>query len=296
MDERIELMKSGSGFIAALDQSGGSTPKTLANYGVPPSEYGENEALMFDLVHKMRVRIMTNSEFGRPHILGAILFERTMHGQVGDKCGSQYLWQDKSILPFLKIDVGLEPLANGVQFMKPIPKLSVRLEEAKSLDVFGTKMRSVIKENNAIAIREIVDQQFEFAQSILEHDLIPIVEPEIDIHIDEKLQAEEVLRDCLRSSLNDLDEKQMVIFKLTLPEQSNFYHEFATHPRVLRVAALSGGYSQEESVSRLRENDSMIASFSRALTEKLGRDLTEEQFSTELRQAIQGISSASGSD
>ncbi len=295
MDERIELMKSGSGFIAALDQSGGSTPKTLENYGVPPSEYNDNEELMFDLVHQMRVRIMTNSEFARPHILGAILFEKTMHGQVGDKCGSQYLWQDKSILPFLKIDVGLEPVLNGVQFMKPVPNLSARLEEAKSLDVFGTKMRSVIKENNAVAIREIVDQQFEFARSILEHGLIPIVEPEIDIHIDEKLQAEEVLRDCLRNSLDGLQGDETVVFKLTLPEQRNFYHEFTIHPRVLRVAALSGGYSQKESISRLSDNDEMIASFSRALTENLQRDLMEEQFSTQLGQAIQGISSASAS-
>ncbi|MXX95511.1 MAG: fructose bisphosphate aldolase [Gammaproteobacteria bacterium] len=295
MDERIQLMKSGSGFIAALDQSGGSTPKTLQNYGVSSLEYGDNEELMFDLVHQMRVRIMTNSVFARPNVLGAILFEKTMHGNVGAKCGSQYLWQDKSILPFLKIDVGLEPVLNGVQFMKPIPNLSARLEEAKSLDVFGTKMRSVIKENDAVAIREIVDQQFKFARSILEHGLIPIVEPEIDIHIDEKLPAEEVLRECLRNSLEGLQGEETVVFKLTLPEQKNFYHEFTNHPRVLRVAALSGGYNQNESISRLSENDQMIASFSRALTENLRRDLTEEKFSTQLSQAIQGISSASAS-
>ena len=293
MDKRIEHMKSAIGFIAALDQSGGSTPKTLVNYGIPQHEYDGQEALMFDLVHAMRVRIMKDPSFVRPHILGAILFEKTMRDRVGDKCSSQYLWQEKSILPFLKIDVGLASEQDGGQMMKPIPNLNERLEEAKTLDVFGTKMRSVIKAPNPDTIKEVVKQQFELAKAICAHGLIPIVEPEIDIHVEHKTTAEELLREELRQALADLPGNERVIFKLTLPDIKDFYSEFAVHPRVVRLAALSGGYSQTVSISKLKENNRMIASFSRALTEELRRDQPDEEFSRALRRAIQGIAAAS---
>lgn len=287
------LMRVGAGFIAALDQSGGSTPKTLERYGVPNAEFENDEDLMFDLVHAMRVRIMTNGAFGRPRVLGAILFEKTMRDTVDGLKASQYLWQRKSILPFLKIDVGLADESSGVQMMKPFTNLSDRLNEAKSLDVFGTKMRSVIKECNRQSIEDIVEQQFDYARTILEHGLVPIVEPEIDINATDKSECEEVLRLNLERRLATLDDNEHVVFKLTLPEQPNFYRELSRHPRVLRVAALSGGYSQEESIRRLGENQSMIASFSRALTEELRRDMEESDFSGALDRAIEGISRAS---
>ena len=293
MPEQQMLMRVGAGFIAALDQSGGSTPKTLERYGVPQSEFENDEDLMFDLVHTMRVRIMTNSAFGRPRVLGAILFEKTMRDTVDGLKASQYLWQRKSILPFLKIDVGLADESSGVQMMKPFTDLTSRLNEAKSLDVFGTKMRSVIKRCNRQAIEDIVEQQFDYARTILEHGLVPIVEPEIDINAPDKSECEEVLRLNLERRLATLDDDEHVVFKLTLPEQPNFYSELSRHPRVLRVAALSGGYSQEESIRRLSENRSMIASFSRALTEELQRDMAETDFSSALDRAIEGISTAS---
>ena len=293
MPEQQMLMRVGAGFIAALDQSGGSTPKTLERYGVPNAEFENDEDLMFDLVHAMRVRIMTNGAFGRPRVLGAILFEKTMRDTVDGLKASQYLWQRKSILPFLKIDVGLADESSGVQMMKPFTNLSDRLNEAKSLDVFGTKMRSVIKECNRQSIEDIVEQQFDYARTILEHGLVPIVEPEIDINATDKSECEEVLRLNLERRLATLDDNEHVVFKLTLPEQPNFYRELSRHPRVLRVAALSGGYSQEESIRRLGENQSMIASFSRALTEELRRDMEESDFSGALDRAIEGISRAS---
>lgn len=293
MPEQQMLMRVGAGFIAALDQSGGSTPKTLERYGVPQSEFENDEELMFELVHAMRVRIMTSIAFGRPRVLGAILFEKTMRDTVDGLKASQYLWQRKSILPFLKIDVGLADESSGVQMMKPFTDLSNRLNEAKSLDVFGTKMRSVIKRCNRQAIEDIVKQQFDYARTILEHGLVPIVEPEIDINASDKAECEEVLRLNLERRLATLDDNEHVVFKLTLPEQPNFYSELSRHPRVLRVAALSGGYSQEESIRRLNENQSMIASFSRALTEELRRDMAENDFSSALDRAIEGISTAS---
>ena len=293
MPEQQMLMRVGAGFIAALDQSGGSTPKTLERYGVPNDEFENDEDLMFDLVHAMRVRIMTNGAFGRPRVLGAILFEKTMRDTVDGLKASQYLWQRKSILPFLKIDVGLADESSGVQMMKPFTNLSDRLNEAKSLDVFGTKMRSVIKECNRQSIEDIVEQQFDYARTILEHGLVPIVEPEIDINSPDKSECEEVLRLNLERRLATLDDNEHVVFKLTLPEQPNFYRKLSRHPRVLRVAALSGGYSQEESIRRLGENQSMIASFSRALTEELRRDMEESDFSGALDRAIEGISRAS---
>lgn len=293
MPEQRMLMRVGAGFIAALDQSGGSTPKTLERYGVPQVEFAADEDLMFELVHAMRVRIMTSESFARPRVLGAILFEKTMRDSVEGLKASQYLWQRKSILPFLKIDVGLAEESSGVQLMKPIPNIDERLEEAKQLDVFGTKMRSVIKQCNPSAIEDIVDQQFEFAKSILEHGLVPIVEPEIDINAPDKQECENLLRNNLQRQVNGLDEHQHVVFKLTLPEEPNFYEEFTRHPRVLRVAALSGGYSQEESVQRLSDNRNMIASFSRALTEELRRDMDGTDFAAALDRAISGISQAS---
>lgn len=292
MTERREMMSTAAGFIAALDQSGGSTPKALQNYGVDESAYSSEDE-MFALVHDMRVRIMSNKAFARPRILGAILFEKTMRDEVDGLKSSQYLWQRKSILPFLKIDVGLAEESNGIQLMKPVENIADRLEEAKELDVFGTKMRSVIKEANAVSIRQIVDQQFELAEKILEHDLVPIVEPEVDINSQNKLECERILRDELNAHLDTLSDDQVVIFKLTLPEEDGFYDSFVSHPSVLRVAALSGGYTQEESVRRLRSNEGMIASFSRALTEELRKSQSELEFGTALNRAIEDIASAS---
>lgn len=292
MSERREMMRSAAGFIAALDQSGGSTPKALANYGVDESAYSSEDE-MFELVHAMRVRIMTNKSFSRPRILGAILFEKTMRDDVDGLKASQYLWQRKSILPFLKIDVGLADESDGIQLMKPVENIADRLEEAKALDVFGTKMRSVIKDSNEVSIKQIVEQQFEMAAKILEHGLVPIVEPEVDIASPNKLACEEILREELRAHVAALTGEQVVVFKLTLPEEAGFYDEFVGHPRVLRVAALSGGYTQEESINRLQSNEGMIASFSRALTEELRRPMTDLDFGTALNRAIEGIAAAS---
>lgn len=286
-------MRVGTGFIAALDQSGGSTPKTLERYGIPASEFSANEDMMFDLVHAMRVRIMTNRAFSRPRVLGAILFEKTMHDSVDGLKASQYLWQRKSILPFLKIDVGLAEEAAGVQMMKPITDLENRLKKAKTLDVFGTKMRSVIKQCNRAAIEDVVAQQFEYARTILKHGLVPIVEPEVDINAPDKADCEDVLKINIERHLMALGDDEDVVFKLTLPEHTNFYSSLSRHPRVLRVAALSGGYSQEESIHRLGANRPMIASFSRALTEELRRDMADTEFHSALERAINGISEAS---
>lgn len=292
MNAQIEQMGSGSGFIAALDQSGGSTPKALLRYGIQESEYSD-EATMFDLVHTMRTRIMTDESFMRPRILGAILFEGTMQRDVEGMPSSRYLWDRKHILPFLKIDSGLADEHDGVQVMKPIVNLTERIVEAKSLGVFGTKMRSVIKAPSPSGIENIANQQFEVAQQIIDCGMVPIVEPEIDIAADDKTKCEEILREHLRTGLDGLSDGSQVVFKLTLPEEVNFYQEFTTHPRVLRVAALSGGYSQDESNRRLAENRNMIASFSRALTEHLRVDQSDGEFSSSLDSAIEGIAQAS---
>ena len=292
--EKQDRMKFGTGFIAALDQSGGSTPKVLTNYGVPSDEYEHDEVKMFDLVHDMRVRIMSHQDFGYPRILGAILFEQTMHRNVNGLNSSVYLWQERGVLPFLKIDNGLAPEKNGVQLMKPIQDIEPRLETAKSLDVFGTKMRSVIKEANRSAIYKVVEQQFAYAKTINEHGLIPIVEPEIDIRAEAKKECEQILLDALTVHLMKLSDKHRVIFKLTLPEVDDFYKEFTDHPKVLRLAALSGGYSRSEAVRRLSRNVGMIASFSRALVEGLTRDMSSEHFGTELLKSIVLIADQSG--
>lgn len=292
--EKRDRMKFGTGFIAALDQSGGSTPKVLTNYGVPAVEYEQDESKMFDIVHDMRVRIMTHQDFGYPRILGAILFEQTMHRNVNDTNSSVYLWRERGVLPFLKIDNGLAPEANGVQLMKPIQDIGPRLETAKSLDVFGTKMRSVIKEPNRTAIYEVVEQQFSYAKTINEHGLIPIVEPEVDIKAEAKKECEQILNDALTVHLMKLSDEHRVIFKLTLPEEDDFYKEFTDHPKVLRLAALSGGYSRAEAVRRLSRNTGMIASFSRALVEGLTRDMSSEDFGEKLLKSIVLIADQSG--
>ncbi len=290
--KQIQQMKTGPGFIAALDQSGGSTPKALKAYGVDADRYSNDEE-MFDLVHNMRVRIMTNDEFCQPRILGAILFEGTMQRHVKGQPTSEYLWSEKHILPFLKIDVGLADEQNGVQCMKPIGNLVARLQEAKGLQVFGTKMRSVIKSPNETGIKAVSEQQFDYAQQICDQGLVPIVEPEIDINSEDKNGCEEILIRNLVAGLDSLSDEARIVFKLTLPEQTNFYERFNSHPKVLRVAALSGGYSQKESNRRLTANRGMIASFSRALTEELREQQSDDQFSNALDSAIAGIATAS---
>lgn len=292
LEQQITQMQTAPGFIAALDQSGGSTPKALERYGVAASAWNTEDE-MFNLVHAMRVRIMSNQVFSRPRILGAILFEGTMHRDVEGIPSSRYLWDQKEILPFLKIDVGLADEVDGVQCMKPIGNLVARLEEAKELGVFGTKMRSVIKTASGSGIKAVVEQQYDYAQQIWNAGMVPIVEPEIDIEAADKRRCEHMLRDQLVSGLEKLTPEARIVFKLTLPEEANFYREFTQHEKVLRVAALSGGYSQEKSNNRLQANDSMIASFSRALTEDLRESQTDEVFTRALDQSIEGISSAS---
>ena len=292
MSEQIERMGRGSGFIAALDQSGGSTPKALQLYGVDDSAYRSDEE-MFDTVHAMRTRIMTDSRFTGTHVLGAILFQNTLEREVLGQPTSQYLWREKQIVPFLKVDYGMDDVADGVQIMKPIPDLDERLIRAKALDVFGTKMRSVIKEANGRGIAKAVAQQFEFGTNILARGLVPIIEPEVDIHAIDKYDCENLLRDNLRVQLAGLDGDLPVIFKLTLPETDNFYQEFCEHTKVLRVVALSGGYSREESNIKLSNNQGVIASFSRALTEGLQAGQTVADFSAMLGSTVESIAAAS---
>ena len=292
MSEQIERMGRGSGFIAALDQSGGSTPKALQLYGVDDSAYSSDDE-MFDTVHAMRTRIMTDSRFTGTHVLGAILFQNTLEREVLGQPTSQYLWREKQIVPFLKVDYGMDDVADGVQIMKPIPDLDERLIRAKALDVFGTKMRSVIKEANGRGIAKAVAQQFEFGTNILARGLVPIIEPEVDIHAIDKYDCENLLRDNLRAQLESLDSELPVIFKLTLPETDNFYQEFCEHTKVLRVVALSGGYSREESNIKLSNNQGVIASFSRALTEGLQAEQSAVDFSAMLGSTVESIAAAS---
>ena len=290
--QQISQMAEGSGFIAALDQSGGSTPKALERYGISNDAWSSEDE-MFDLVHEMRVRIMSNEAFGRPGVLGAILFDGTMRRSVGDTPTARYLWDEKSVLPFLKIDVGLADQSEGVQLMKPIESLRERCGEAKSFGIFGTKMRSVIKSDQPAGIAAVASQQFEYAQTIANAGLVPIVEPEVDIEADNKGDVELKLLSELRKGLDDLTDGTKIVFKLTLPEQSNLYREFTHHEKVLRVAALSGGYSQEESNRRLGNNEGMIASFSRALTELLRVNQTDAEFTEALASSIDSIAAAS---
>ena len=292
MADRKMLMKSAPGFIAALDQSGGSTPKTLAGYGVASDRWASEED-MFELVHEMRSRIIATPAFRRPRILGAILFQNTLDRKIDGQYTSQYLWRRKGILPFLKIDQGLAELNDGVRLMKPFASLWERCSAALDLDAFGTKMRSVIKQANVSGIREVVEQQFAYAEEIYAYGLVPIVEPEIDIHSPEKRICEEILHSELIRALGKASTKLRLVFKLTLPEEPNFYRGLGDDDQVLRVAALSGGYSQVEANDRLAANQGMIASFSRALTEKLRENQAEEAFSARLSSAIALIAEAS---
>jgi len=290
--DQLERISVGSGFIAALDQSGGSTPKALKLYGIEESSYS-NEAEMFDLVHAMRTRIIKSSVFTSDRILGVILFEMTMNREIDGVGAAEYLWNRKGIVPFLKIDNGLLEEVDGVQLMKPIPQLGQRLSDARSLQVFGTKMRSVIKLAHRQGIDSCVKQQFEFAAQILSENLTPIIEPEVDIKSPEKAAAETILKDSLISQLDSLTGDQRVMLKLTLPNIQGFYSDLASHPRVLRVVALSGGYSREKANELLAQNPDLVASFSRALTEGLNSHQSESEFDSVLDESIQSIFDAS---
>ena len=290
--EQLQKAKTDKGFIAALDQSGGSTPKALKLYGVEESEY-KNDAEMFDLVHAMRTRIIKSPAFTGSRILGAILFEMTMNRTIDGKGTAEFLWQNKQILPFLKVDNGLADETNGAQIMKPIPELGTRLESAKSHGVFGTKMRSVIKLGNKTGISDVVKQQFEIGKEILSAGLVPIIEPEVDIKSPEKSDAEILLKAEILDQLNSLAGEQNVMLKLTLPNETGFYAELVKHPRVVRVVALSGGYSREDANKKLAQNHGVIASFSRALTEGLSAQQSETQFNGTLDTTIQAIYEAS---
>ncbi len=293
MNEKLEKMRNGKGFIAALDQSGGSTPKALKLYGVNEDQYS-NEAEMFDLIHKMRTRIIKSPAFNETKILGAILFEQTMDSKIDGKYTADFLWEEKKILPFLKIDKGLNDLdADGVQTMKPNPTLPELLKKANERNIFGTKMRSVIKKASPAGIARVVEQQFEVAAQIVAAGLIPIIEPEVDINNVDKVECEEILRDEIRKHLNALPETSNVMLKLTLPTVENFYEEFTKHPRVVRVVALSGGYSREKANDILSKNKGVIASFSRALTEGLSAQQTDDEFNKTLATTIEGIYEAS---
>ena len=289
MNEKLEKMRNGKGFIAALDQSGGSTLKALKLYGVNEDQYS-NEAEMFDLIHKMRTRIIKSPAFNESKILGAILFEQTMDSKIDGKYTADFLWEEKRILPFLKIDKGLNDLdADGVQTMKPNPTLPELLKKANERNIFGTKMRSVIKKASPAGIARVVEQQFEVAAQIVAAGLVPIIEPEVDINNVDKVQCEEILRDEIRKHLNALPETSNVMLKLTLPTVENFYEEFTKHPRVVRVVALSGGYSREKANDILSKNKGVIASFSRALTEGLSAQQTDDEFNKTLATTIEGI-------
>ena len=290
--EQLEKIKTGKGFIAALDQSGGSTPKALALYGVDESAYA-NEAQMFDLVHQMRSRIITSPAFTGDRILGAILFEMTMDRDVEGKGTAEYLWEDKHVVPFLKIDKGLADEADGAHVMKPMPDLAAVLERANAHSIFGTKMRSVIKLANEAGIKAVVDQQFEVGRQVLAAGLVPIIEPEVDIHSPQKADAEVLLKAALLAALDGLDADQHVMLKVSLPEADGSHAELMQHPNVLRVVALSGGYTREDANVRLFRNHGLIASFSRALTEGLTAQQSKGDFDKALNDAIESIFEAS---
>ncbi len=288
----LDKIKTTTGFIAALDQSGGSTPKALRLYGVDESAYS-NDDEMFACVHAMRTRIITSPSFGGDRILGAILFENTLDRMIEDKSSAHFLWQNKNVVPFLKVDKGLADEENGAQVMKPMPGLGELLAKANAQDVFGTKMRSVIKMANPTGVKAVVSQQFEVGKQILAAGLVPIIEPEVDINSPEKAEAEALLRTELLAELDALDEGQLVMLKLTLPEQANFYEDCINHPNILKVVALSGGYSREVANKMLSENNGMIASFSRALSEGLSAQQTDDEFNAMMDSSIQAIYDAS---
>ncbi|MDC8830095.1 fructose bisphosphate aldolase [Alteromonas gilva] len=287
----LDKIHTQKGFIAALDQSGGSTPKALKLYGIEASEYsGDDE--MFDMVHAMRTRIVTCNAFSGERVVGAILFEDTLDRDIEGLSSARYLWQKKRVIPFLKVDKGLEAEADGVQLMKPIPQLDELLAKANAQDVFGTKMRSVVKLANHDGIKAIVEQQFAIGKQILAAGLVPIIEPEVDINSPEKAAAEALLKLEILTQLNLLDD-QKVMLKLTLPEQANFYKELVDHPNVIKVVALSGGYSRDEANAKLAHNQGVIASFSRALTEGVSAQQSDDEFEKSLNDAIESIYQAS---
>jgi fructose-bisphosphate aldolase class I len=290
--QMLQKVKSQDGFIAALDQSGGSTPKALLLYGVEESEYNGDEE-MFSKVHQMRTRIVTSKSFGGDRILGAILFENTMDREIGGKGTAQFLWEDKQVVPFLKIDKGLADEQDGVQVMKPNPGLDTLLARAKPLGVFGTKMRSVIKTANPTGVKAVVDQQFEVGLQIVAAGLVPIIEPEVDINSSTKAECEKHLKAAILAQLDKLAPDQKVMLKLTLPEQDDFYENCIAHANTLRVVALSGGYPREEANARLSRNHGMVASFSRALSEGLNAKQTPDEFDAMLDASIQSIFDAS---
>jgi len=291
-EQQAAKIRNQPGFIAALDQSGGSTPKALKLYGVEENTYS-GEAQMMDLVHAMRSRIVTSPVFTGQRIAGAILFEATMDREFGGKPAADYLWNTKQVVPFLKIDKGLADEANGVQLMKPMPTLDDLLKKAKSKGIFGTKERSVIKQNNPEGIKAVVKQQFEVARQVLSHGLVPIVEPEVDIKNPDKKGSEEVLKKEIIAELDKLPANQQVMLKLTIPDVDNLYADLVKHPRVLKVVALSGGYSREEANKRLAKQNGMIASFSRALSEGLTAQQSDAEFNKSLDTAIESIYQAS---
>jgi fructose-bisphosphate aldolase, class I len=289
--DQLERIREGDGFIAALDQSGGSTPKALKLYGVGEDAYsGESE--MFDRIHEMRSRIIRSPAFDE-RIMGAILFENTMDREIDGRGTAEYLWSEKRVVPFLKIDKGLEGESDGVQLMKPMPGLDQLLQRAVGKGIFGTKERSVIKRADRAGIRAIVQQQYDVGHQVLRAGLVPILEPEVDINAPDKAEAEKLLRDELRAGLESIPDGQVVMFKVTLPDEDDFYGEFVRHPRVLKVVALSGGYSREDANAKLARNPGVVASFSRALTEGLSAQQADEDFDRALGEAIGSIYEAS---
>ena len=291
-EKQLQQMTSKKGFIAALDQSGGSTPKALRLYGIPEDKYSTDDE-MFDLVHEMRTRIIKSPSFTGEKIIGAILFEKTIERKIDDKFTADYLWEEKGIVPFLKVDKGLQPEANGVQLMKDIPTLDELLKKGIEKHIFGTKMRSVIKSANEEGIKAIVAQQFDIAKKILSYGLIPIIEPEVDIHSVDKEKCEEILKKEIFANLDKLDKDQKIMLKLTIPSVEGFYSDVIAHDNVLRVVALSGGYTRVDSNEKLAKNPRLIASFSRALTEGLNVDQTQKEFDDLLEESIDGIYQAS---
>ena len=288
----LSKITGNNGFIAALDQSGGSTPKALRLYGIAESEYS-NEEEMFEKIHQMRTRIITSKSFTGDRILGAILFEKTMNGEIYGMDTAHYLWNKKQVVPFLKVDKGLEEVNDGVQVMKPNPGLEELLDQAVNKDIFGTKMRSVIKDANEKGVAAVVEQQFETAKIIIQKNLVPIIEPEVDIHCENKSEAEQMLFENLKNQIEQLTSEQKILLKLTIPNEVNLYAPFINHPNVLRVFALSGGYSREESNKLLALNNGMLASFSRALTEGLSAQQSDDEFNSVLDASIESIYQAS---
>jgi len=288
----LNKISGNNGFIAALDQSGGSTPKALRLYGIAESEYS-NEEEMFEKIHQMRARIITSKSFTGDRVLGAILFDKTMNGEISGMETAHYLWNKKQVVPFLKVDKGLEEIKDGVQLMKPNPGLEELLGRAVNKNIFGTKMRSVIKDANEKGVASVVGQQFETAKIIIQNNLVPIIEPEVDIHCEKKSEAEQMLFDNLMNQIEQLTSEQKILLKLTIPSEVNLYAPLINHPNVLRIFALSGGYSREESNKLLALNNGMLASFSRALTEGLSAQQSDDEFNSVLDASIESIYQAS---